>query len=86
MTAAAPHYTDLRRQARRGMRIEVLGAVAVAFVGYALVSYLIDRNLRLEWPFRLALLAGLCWVLARQLRDRWLRPSRARLDDRPARW
>jgi len=78
---ASPQLADLRRRARRGICIESGGALALVLGAFALVSYQLDRHLRLEWPFRLVLLLGLLAVVVRIVRDRLLRPLAVQLDD-----
>lgn len=71
----------LRRRARTGIWIEALGLAALLALAFALPSYVTDRSLRLEWPFRLALLASFLFVLVRTLHRRLLRPLAVALSD-----
>jgi hypothetical protein len=74
-------FTLLRAKARTGIWIEAAGAVLAAFVAFAALSFLIDRNLRLEWPFRLALLLAFITVALLLLRRRLVQPLSVDLDD-----
>ena len=55
---ASRRFDQLRHRARRGIFTEALAAGLVALVIYAVITFVIDRNLRLETPFRLVLLGG----------------------------
>lgn len=81
--SARPHHhlAILRAKARTGIWIEAGGAVLTALVAYAAVTLVLDRSLRLEWPFRLALLLAFVVVVARVLRRRLLQPLAVGLDD-----
>ena len=74
-------FARLRRRVATGVWIEALGVAAVAFAGFVLASYVLDRLLRLEVPYRagflLALFAGLAWIVWTRL----VKPLRARLAD-----
>ncbi len=74
-------FAILRAKARTGIWIEAGGVVLLALLAYAAVSFVLDRNLRLEWPFRLALLAIFAFVVLRLLRGRLLRPLATPLGD-----
>jgi hypothetical protein len=78
---AVERFDALRRRVRTGIWLETAGMVLLALAGYALVTYVLDRSLRLEWPFRLMLLAGLLYGAARIVRQRYLVPMAVRLDD-----
>lgn len=81
MRSAHSHFLEMRLKARTGIWIEAWGALAVMLCGYAAVTYLIDRNLRLEWPFRLVLLGIFVFYAGRLLRDRLLKPLGVGLSD-----
>jgi len=74
-------FSTLRSKARRAIWVETLAVLALAFVVYLGVTYAIDRQFRLEWPFRLALLAGLLWFVGRTLYFRLIRPISVELSD-----
>jgi hypothetical protein len=78
---ALQQFGALRQRARSGIWMEAAAMVLLAISGYALVTWPIDRHLRLEWPFRVVLLAGLAFGVARILRRRLLRPMSVALDD-----
>lgn len=78
---AVERFDALRRRVRTGIWLETVGMVLLALAGYALVTYVLDRSLRLEWPFRLMLLAGLIYGAARIVRRRYLVPMAVQLDD-----
>lgn len=81
MKAAYARFLEMRLKARTGIWIEALGLLLAMLCGYAAVTYLLDRNLRLEWPFRLVMLAVLLFYVGRMLRRRLLRPLATRLSD-----
>jgi hypothetical protein len=74
-------FARLRRQVAGGVWIEAVGVAATAFAAFAVLSYGLDRLLRLEVPYRaaflLALVAGLAWIAWTRL----IRPLRLRLAD-----
>lgn len=75
------NLAQLRRRARTGIWIEALGLVALLAIAFALPSFVTDRTLRLEWPFRLVLLASFLFVLLRTVQRRLLRPLAVALSD-----
>lgn len=81
MTGHWTIFSSLRSKARRGIWLEALAVLAATFVVYLAVTYAIDRQFRLEWPFRFGLLAALLWFLGRALYQRLIRPIRVELSD-----
>jgi len=78
---SAVRFRELRQRARRGILTEALGLSLAVLVIYAAVTYMIDRGLRLEVPFRVALFGVMAYSVARILRERMIRPMRVRLND-----
>ena len=65
-------FSELRARARRGIFTEALAVSFVALCLFALFSFVIDRNLRLETPVRAVLLVGFAYVWKRGDLD-WVR-------------
>jgi len=78
---ASRELDGLRRRVRTGIWCEALGVLLPLLLGYAVLTYAIDRNLRLEVPFRAALLLALLVLAVRSARRRLLAPLRVPLDD-----
>jgi hypothetical protein len=78
---AVLQLASLRTRVRRGIWLETLGALLLMLACYALVTLAVDHSLRLEWPFRLGLLAGLLYCLMRLVQRRLLKPLSVQLDD-----
>lgn len=78
---AARRFAALRERVRRAVWLEALAVLGAALVVYALVTFGIDRTLRLELPFRAALLGIFVYASFRLLRSRLLAPLSQRLDD-----
>ena len=57
MSSPHSHFSVLRAKAKVGILIEGGAFAAVALLGYMLITYGLDKNLRLEWSFRLLLLS-----------------------------
>ncbi|MBL8748848.1 MAG: hypothetical protein JNK78_06785 [Planctomycetes bacterium] len=78
----APHsLARLRSRARSGIFIEALGMLGLLGIAFAVPSFLTDRSLRLEWPFRLVLLVTFVVVVVRVLQRRLLSPLGVHLTD-----
>lgn len=71
----------LRRRARIGIATEAAGVLLLALLGYALLTLVLDRNLRLEVPVRGVLLLAFVAGAARIAGRRLLRPLRVPLGD-----
>jgi hypothetical protein len=71
MTAPTSLFSRLRGSARRGIWIEGLGLVLAGFVAFMLISFALDRTLRLEEVYRVSLLVlllgGAWWVTQRYI-------------------
>ncbi len=78
---ASARFESLRRKARRALWLEGIAVVVCALLVYLVATYLVDRTLRLERPYRAALLGALVIYCAWQIWTRVLRPMRLRLDD-----
>ncbi len=80
---STPHnqFAVLRAKARFGILIEGGALAAAALAGYFLITYGLDRNLRLEWPFRLVMLALFLGWLGTLLFRRVYRPIVVELSD-----
>ena len=78
---SSARFRALRRKAQRGIFTETLGVTLAALVIYAAITYVIDRSLRLEVPFRVALLGIFVWFVVRIVRERLVKPMRVSLDD-----
>ena len=57
MSTPHSYFRFLRAKARAGILIEGGAVAGLALVCYLVITYGLDRNLRLEWPFRLMLLS-----------------------------
>ena len=78
---AGRRLAGLRHRARIGIWIEAGALLLLALLGYAAITWALDRHLRLEWPFRLVLLAAFAFAAARIARRRLLLPLAVPLDD-----
>ncbi len=76
----AKYFFVLRGKAKVGILVEGIALLAAAAFAFMLVSYILDRNLRLEMPYRLALLL-LAAGLAHLLYHRILRQMQVYLGD-----
>lgn len=80
-SVAAARFEELRARVRRAVWIEAMAVVAAALAIYAVVTFGIDRTLRLEVPFRVVLLALFVFYVVRIVRRRLVSPLSLRLDD-----
>ena len=78
---SSARFRELRRKAQRGIFTETLGVTLAVLLVYAAITYVIDRSLRLEVPFRVVLLGIVAWFIVRIVRDRLVKPMRVHLDD-----
>lgn len=74
-------FRQIRGRARLGIVIEGAALLAFTFGVFTLVSFAVDRSLRLETGYRLVLLLIVAVVLARILHARMLRPLGVDLSD-----
>jgi hypothetical protein len=81
LAAARRQLAHERARARRGLWIEAVAVVLALLLAFALPNFATDRLLRLELPFRLALLLTFVWVVGRTVRRRLLAPLRQELSD-----
>jgi hypothetical protein len=81
LAAARRQLAHERARARRGLCIEAVALLLFLLLAFALPSFATDRLLRLELPFRIALLLSFAWVVGRTVRRRLLVPLQQELSD-----
>ncbi len=81
MSTRTSFFESLRGKTRTGILIEGLALMGVAFVGFMLISFALDRSLRLEVGYRGVLLLAFCVGLVRILYLRLVAPLRVGLSD-----
>ncbi|MGE3173345.1 MAG: hypothetical protein AB7O97_12025 [Planctomycetota bacterium] len=81
LRAAGHRFTVLRAKVRVALWTETCAVLALALVGYAALTFAVDRTLRLETPVRAVLLAALAIWAARTTWQRLLRPLAVPLGD-----
>ncbi|MBI5850997.1 MAG: hypothetical protein HZB39_08205 [Planctomycetes bacterium] len=82
MRFATDVFRGLRARARAGIWVEGLAAIVTTIAVWFLSSFVLDRGLHLELPFRALLLVAGIAVLARRVARSLVRPLRVPLDDR----
>lgn len=78
---ASDVFGSLRARARTGIWLEGLAATSLTVVVWVLASYVLDRGLRLEVPYRAQLLAAAAVILVRRVVRSLMRPLAVPLDD-----
>lgn len=81
MTSPSVLFSRLRGRARAGILVEGLAFALAAFIGFMLLSYAIDRNLRLERVYRIGLLIVFVMTAWHLLRKHLFAPIRVDLSD-----
>ena len=79
--AAAPQFFAMRAKIRVAAWTEAAATAAFFLLGYAALTFVLDRWLRLETPARGVMLAALVALTVRRLWTRCLQPLRASLPD-----
>lgn len=82
MTNPRDLFTRLRGKAKTGIFVEGLAFGAAAFIAFMVMSFLLDRFLRLEEVYRVSLLGAFVFGLWYLINKHLLRPLAAQLDDR----
>ena len=74
MSTRASFFLSLRGKTRMSILVEGVALMAVAFVGFMLISFALDRTLRLEFGYRLVLLLAFVIGFVRVLYLRLITP------------
>ncbi len=81
MSTRASFFLSLRGKTRMSILVEGVALMAVAFVGFMLISFALDRTLRLEFGYRLVLLLAFVIGFVRVLYLRLITPMQVDLTD-----
>jgi hypothetical protein len=81
MSTRASFFQSLRGKTRTGILVEGIALMGVAFVGFMLLSFALDRTLRLEIGYRAVLLLAFVVAFVRILYLRLMTPMRVSLSD-----
>ncbi|MEE2887562.1 MAG: hypothetical protein VX951_09035, partial [Planctomycetota bacterium] len=81
MTSPGVLFSRLRGRARLGILVEGLAFALVAFICFMLLSFAIDRNLRLEQVYRIGLFVVFVLTSLHLLRKHLFAPIRVDLND-----